>query len=100
MDLEMEVERLRAMEAYQNRDLRRREEQQRGAAILREQLAERERQRVEAEELRDLVGSWQAAAQYLLCPVVCISQGPAHAARSPGLRWPVSPAQPSMLPMA
>jgi hypothetical protein len=107
LDTEMEVERLRALEAYQvggahaggmegvwwiddgfaapvvlmewhpptsstsgvtplppppprargqNRDKQRLAEQQRGAAILREQLAERERQRMAAEELRDQVG--------------------------------------------
>lgn len=39
----------------QNRDKQRLVEQQRGAAILREQLAERERQRLAAEELRDQV---------------------------------------------
>lgn len=53
LDAEMEVERLRALEAYQARDAQRLVEQQRGAAILREQLAERERQRLAAEELRD-----------------------------------------------
>jgi signal transduction histidine kinase len=40
----------------QNRDKQRLAEQQRGAAILKEQLAERERQRRAAEELRDQVG--------------------------------------------
>lgn len=47
----------------QNRDKQRLVEQQRGAAILQEQLAERERQRLAAEELRDQVGAglWLAA---------------------------------------
>ncbi|KAI8464416.1 MAG: tumor suppressor, Mitostatin-domain-containing protein [Monoraphidium minutum] len=53
LDAEMEVERLRALEAYQNRDKQRLAEQQRGALTLKGQLAEREAQRVAAEELRD-----------------------------------------------
>eukprot|EP00879_Flechtneria_rotunda_P023804 GHRR01025204.1.p1 GENE.GHRR01025204.1~~GHRR01025204.1.p1 ORF type:complete len:332 (+),score=147.31 GHRR01025204.1:496-1491(+) len=53
LDLMMEVERLRALEAYQARDVQRREEQARGAAILQEQLAERQRQQLREEEMRD-----------------------------------------------
>jgi hypothetical protein len=53
LDAEMEVERLRALAAYSGRDAQRRAEQERGAAILREQLAERGRQRMAEEELRD-----------------------------------------------
>jgi len=45
------------MLSVQNRDKQRLAEQQRGAAILREQLAERGCQRMAAEELRDQVGS-------------------------------------------
>eukprot|EP00775_Hariotina_reticulata_P006096 gene6096-6333_t len=52
-DLMMEIERVRAVEAYQARDVQRREEQARSAAILREQLAERERQRLRELEQRD-----------------------------------------------
>ena len=55
LDAEMEVERLCALAAYAGRDTQRRAEQERGAAILREQLAERGRQRMAAEELRDQV---------------------------------------------
>ncbi|WIA11863.1 hypothetical protein OEZ85_011949 [Tetradesmus obliquus] len=53
LDLVMEIERLRALEAYQARDVQRREEQARSAAILQEQLTERQRQRLREEEMRD-----------------------------------------------
>jgi hypothetical protein len=52
----MEVERLRALSAYAARDEQRLAERKRGAAILREQLEERARQRAAAAELRDQVG--------------------------------------------
>jgi hypothetical protein len=55
----MEVERLKALEQYEERDRQRGEERRRGAAIIREQLAGRERERVRQEELREMVrGCW------------------------------------------
>lgn len=41
----------------QARDVERRKEQERGAAILQQQLAERQAQRIREEELRDQVGA-------------------------------------------
>lgn len=55
MDLQMEVDRLRALEAYEERERQRTTESRVGAQILNEQIVERKRERVHQEELRDLV---------------------------------------------
>lgn len=53
LDLEMEVERLKALQMYEAREQQRAAEQRRGRAILEEQLAQRARERELAEEARD-----------------------------------------------
>ncbi len=73
LDMEMEVERLRALDAYANRDVQRRQEQRRGAEILREQLAERERQREREEDLKDMVRQRQDATCLTVLDVLRIA---------------------------
>jgi hypothetical protein len=51
----------------QARDVQRREEQARSAAILQEQLAERQRQRLREEEMRDQVGACGAGLKAVGC---------------------------------
>ncbi|KAG2500981.1 hypothetical protein HYH03_000803 [Edaphochlamys debaryana] len=53
LDLMMEIERVKALEQYEARERQRVEERRRGAAILNEQIKERERERIRQEELRD-----------------------------------------------
>lgn len=53
LDTMMEIERLKALEQYEERERQRAEERKRGAKILGEQIAERERERIRQEELRD-----------------------------------------------
>lgn len=55
LDLQMEIDRLRALEAYEERERQRLAESRVGAQILNEQIVERKRERVHQEELRDLV---------------------------------------------
>ena len=55
LDLQMEIDRLRALEAYEERERQRMAESRVGAQILNEQIVERKRERVHKEELRDLV---------------------------------------------
>ena len=55
LDLQMEIDRLRALEAYEEREKQRLAESRVGAQILNEQIVERKRERVHQEELRDLV---------------------------------------------
>lgn len=55
LDLQMEIDRLRALEAYEERERQRIAESRIGAQILNEQIVERQRDRVHQEELRDLV---------------------------------------------
>lgn len=55
LDLQMEIDRLRALEAYEERERQRMAESRVGAQILNEQIVERKRERVHQEELRDLV---------------------------------------------
>lgn len=52
-DLMMEIERLKALEEYELRERQRLEEQRKGAKVLEEQIAEREKERIRQEELRD-----------------------------------------------
>ncbi|KAL3159958.1 Cilia- and flagella-associated protein 45 [Trebouxia sp. C0009 RCD-2024] len=54
LDLQMEIDRLRALEAYEERERQRLAESRVGAQILNEQIVERKRERVHQEELRDL----------------------------------------------
>eukprot|EP00884_Botryococcus_braunii_P010494 jgi/Botrbrau1/19446/Bobra.0338s0067.2 len=54
MDLVMEIERIRALNAYEERERRRAVERKRGAEILAEQLAAREVEKLKAEERREL----------------------------------------------
>jgi len=55
LDLQMEIDRLKALEAYEERERQRTAESRIGAQILNEQIVERKRERVHQEELRDLV---------------------------------------------
>ena len=55
LDLQMEIDRLRALEAYEERERQRMAESRVGAQILNEQIVERKQERVHREELRDLV---------------------------------------------
>ncbi len=55
LDLQMEIDRLKALEAYEERERQRTAESRVGAQILNEQIVERKRERVHQEELRDLV---------------------------------------------
>ncbi|DBA86937.1 hypothetical protein WJX79_008185 [Trebouxia sp. C0005] len=54
LDLQMEIDRLKALEAYEERERQRTAESRLGAQILNEQIVERKRERVHREELRDL----------------------------------------------
>ncbi|MEW5310671.1 MAG: hypothetical protein WDW38_002447 [Sanguina aurantia] len=54
LDLMMEVERIRALGQYEERERQRVEERRRGSKVLEEQIAGRERERVRLEELRDV----------------------------------------------
>lgn len=54
MDVAMEIDRVKALEAYEERERRRAEEQRKGAAIIVDQIHEREQERIREEELRDL----------------------------------------------
>ena len=53
MDLMMEVERIKALQAYREREVQRAAERKRGAQILNMQITEREKDRIKIEELRD-----------------------------------------------
>jgi len=53
MDLAMEEERVRALSMYEERELRKEEERKAGAAIIRRQIEERERERIRQAELQD-----------------------------------------------
>jgi len=53
LDLMMEIERIKALEAYEERETRRGEDRLRGAAILKKQIEERAQERRRQEELRD-----------------------------------------------
>eukprot|EP00899_Mesostigma_viride_P005653 jgi/Mesvir1/15089/Mv14730-RA.1 len=53
LDLMMEVERLKALENYEERERKRKEELKYGAAVLKQQIAERELERQHQEELRE-----------------------------------------------
>lgn len=53
LDTMMEIERLKALQQYEERERQRAEERKRGAKILSEQINERERERIRQEELRD-----------------------------------------------
>ncbi|PNH08697.1 Coiled-coil domain-containing protein 19, mitochondrial [Tetrabaena socialis] len=53
LDLMMEIERVKALEQYEARERQRLDERRRGAAVLNEQINERQRERTRQEELRD-----------------------------------------------
>lgn len=53
LDLMMEIERIKAIEAYEEREQKRKEDRMRGAAILQKQIEERIAERRRQEELRD-----------------------------------------------
>lgn len=53
LDLMMEIERVKALEQYEGRERQRADERRRGAAVLNEQIKDRERERIRQEELRD-----------------------------------------------
>ncbi|KAG2428584.1 hypothetical protein HYH02_014286 [Chlamydomonas schloesseri] len=53
LDLMMEIERVKAIEQYEARERQRVEERRKGAAVLSEQIKDRERERIRQEELRD-----------------------------------------------
>lgn len=55
LDLQMEVDRIRALEAYEERERQRLHESQVGALILADQISERQKERVRQEELREMV---------------------------------------------
>lgn len=55
LDLQMEVDRIRALEVYEERERQRLHESQVGAHILADQILERQKERVKQEELRELV---------------------------------------------
>ncbi len=48
----MEIERIKALEQYEARELQRNEERRRGARVLEEQIAQREQERIRQ------VGAW------------------------------------------
>ena len=50
----MEVERLKAMKAFEEREKRRAEDRRLGADILKKQIEEREKERYRLEELREI----------------------------------------------
>lgn len=70
LDLQMEIDRLRALEAYEERERQRLAESRVGAQILNEQIVERKRERVHQEELRDLVKS--TTPQVGSCPLLLL----------------------------
>jgi len=53
LDTIMEVERLKALKMYEEREQRRKEDQRNGAAVIKVQMRERERERVRQLELQD-----------------------------------------------
>lgn len=53
MDLVMEIERIKALQAYREREVQRAAERKRGAQILNMQITKREKDRIRQEELRD-----------------------------------------------
>merc|ERR1719446_1406436 len=53
MDTIMEVERLKALKMYEEREQRRKEDQRNGAQVIKVQMRERERERVRQLELQD-----------------------------------------------
>merc|ERR1712078_270642 len=53
MDIVMEIERIKALQAYREREVHRAAERKRGAEILNMQISEREKDRIRLEELRD-----------------------------------------------
>jgi len=53
LDLMMEIERIKALEAYEQREVRRLDDRRRGASILKRQIDERVVERQRQEELRD-----------------------------------------------
>jgi len=53
MDTVMEVERLKALKMYEEREMRRKEDQKNGAQVIINQMRERERERVRQLELQD-----------------------------------------------
>merc|ERR1719446_1858383 len=53
LDTIMEVERLKALKLYEERELRRKEDQKKGAQVIINQMKERERERVRQLELQD-----------------------------------------------
>lgn len=55
LDLQMEIDRIRALEAYEERECQRLHESQVGAQILADQILDRQKERVRQEELRELV---------------------------------------------
>ena len=55
LDLQMEIDRIRALEAYEERERQRLHESQVGAQILADQILDRQKERVRQEELRELV---------------------------------------------
>ena len=57
LDLQMEIDRIRALEAYEARERQRLHESQVGAQILADQILDRQKERVRQEELRELVSS-------------------------------------------
>lgn len=54
MDLVMEIDRIKALDAYEERERKRQEDRRRGARVISEQIRERERERIEEEELRNI----------------------------------------------
>ena len=71
LDLQMEVDRIRALEAYEERERQRLHESQVGAQILADQILDRQKERVRQEELRDLVSSNHLQAT--MCTKVCMN---------------------------
>ena len=53
LDVIMEIERIKALDAYKEREIQRALERKRGAKILSMQIREREKERIRQEELRD-----------------------------------------------
>ncbi|KAK9811804.1 hypothetical protein WJX72_010377 [[Myrmecia] bisecta] len=53
LDLAMEIDRIKALDAYEERERQRVVERKRGAEVLAEQIAERERERIRLEEIRE-----------------------------------------------
>lgn len=72
LDLQMEIDRLKALEAYEERARQRMADSRVGAQILNEQIVERKRERVHHEELRDLV-SLMCVCKSLHCSQLIMS---------------------------